>query len=343
MRFKFSSLSALLFASLTLAFSQICFASNDIGVGVSVSDDNGAHWTNYTTAQGLASNRVNAVFAQGPSIYAATWGGLSVSNDNGAHWTNYTTAQGLANNFVAAVYAQGPSIYAATFRGLSVSNDNGAHWTTYTTAQGLGGNDVRAVYARGRSIYVGTFSSSVPYVQGTGLSVSNDNGATWTTYTTAKGLADDCVKGIYAQGRNIYAATDKGLSVSNDDGAHWITAQGLVSDYGINAVFAQGRSIYAATNGGLAVSDDNGTNWNHYTFKDHDQTFGTYAQGSVIYATAADRDTTKFDRKSSLWISRDNGAHWVSYTISDKVGDIKGGYAQQNSIYLAVDGCDSSH
>ena len=71
-------------------------------------------WTNYTTGNGLGSNHVEGIYADGGTIYAATRGGVSVSTNNGTSWTNYTMGDGLGSNWVLDVYAAGGTIYAAT-------------------------------------------------------------------------------------------------------------------------------------------------------------------------------------------------------------------------------------
>jgi hypothetical protein len=78
-------------------------------------------WTNYTYADGLGSNQVFGVYAEGDTIYAATAAGVSVSIDNGATWTNYT-GNGLPNPLlVTSIYAIDCTIYAGTTGGLGVS------------------------------------------------------------------------------------------------------------------------------------------------------------------------------------------------------------------------------
>ena len=42
------------------------------------------------------------------------------------------------------------------------------------------------------------------------------NGLTFTNYTTASGLGNNFVRGVYASGSNIYAATDGGLSIASE-------------------------------------------------------------------------------------------------------------------------------
>ncbi len=52
--------------------------------GLSISTNGGTSWSNYTTADGLGSNNVYGVFADGSTVYAATSLGLTISNDAGA-------------------------------------------------------------------------------------------------------------------------------------------------------------------------------------------------------------------------------------------------------------------
>ena len=135
-------------------------------------------------------------------------------------------------------------------------------WTTYTTGSGLAGDDVYGVYASGSTIYAATNG---------GLSVSRNNGTSWTNY--ASGLASSFVWDVYAADSTIYAATNGGLSVSRDNGATWTnytTGNGLGSN-SVRSVYATGSKIYAATGieaatgGGVSVSTNSGANWTTYT------------------------------------------------------------------------------
>jgi hypothetical protein len=102
----------------------------------------------------------------------------------------------LASAATALSLAAAPGALALTF-------------TTRTTANGLGSNVVNGVYASGSTIYAAT---------GGGLSVSSNNGTSWTNYTTANGLGNNLVNGVYASGSTIYAATQGGLSVAEVPG-----------------------------------------------------------------------------------------------------------------------------
>ncbi len=104
---------------------------------------NGLIFINKTTANGLASNFLQGVYASGSSIYVSTNGaGLSISTNEGASFTTRTTTNGLGNNFVDDAYASSNSLYVATNSGLSISTDGGSTFSNRTTANGLVGNSV---------------------------------------------------------------------------------------------------------------------------------------------------------------------------------------------------------
>jgi ligand-binding sensor domain-containing protein len=67
----------------------------------------GANWTTYTTADGLAHNHacVIAIDGTGHKWFGTEGGGVSVFD--GANWTTYTTADGLASNYVFAIAIDG--------------------------------------------------------------------------------------------------------------------------------------------------------------------------------------------------------------------------------------------
>ena len=82
--------------------------------------------------------------------------------------------------------------------------------------------------------------------------------STFTNKTTADGLGNNFVLGVYAVGSNVYAATIDGLSISTDGGATFTnrtTADGLGDNF-VLGVYAVGSNVYAATAGGLSISAD---------------------------------------------------------------------------------------
>jgi hypothetical protein len=82
------------------------------------------------------------------------------------------------------------------------------------------------------------------------------NPLTFTNYTTSNGLGNNSVRGVYASGSSIYAATGGGLSISTNGGTsftNYTTANGLGSNF-MRGVYASGSSIYVATEGGLSIA-----------------------------------------------------------------------------------------
>ena len=82
------------------------------------------------------------------------------------------------------------------------------------------------------------------------------DGLSFTNKTTVNGLGDDFLRGVYASGSNIYAATANGLSISTNGGSsftNYTTTNGLGDNF-VTGVYASGSSIYAATRGGLSIA-----------------------------------------------------------------------------------------
>jgi hypothetical protein len=283
---------------------------------------------NKTTTNGLGNNQVNGVYANGSTIYAATYRGLSISTDGGATFTNKTTANGLGHDTVYGVYASGSTVYAATDNGLAISTDGGATFTNKTTANGLGDNSLSGVYVSGSTVYAAT---------GGGVSISTDGGASFTNRTTANGLGDDIVTGVYASGNTVYATTyGGGLAISTDGGATFIsktTANGLGDNY-VYGVYAVGSTVYAATADGLSISTDGGASFSNKTTADGlggDFISGVYVIDSTVYVAT----------DNGLSISADGGATFTNKTPDDSgLGDyyVSGVYASGSTVYASTDG-----
>jgi hypothetical protein len=178
------------------------------------------------------------------------------------------------------------------------------------------------VIANGSNIYVGTAS---------GLSISTDGGTNWITRTTANGLGVDVIRGVYASGNNVYAATNSaGLSISTDGGASFVTkttSNGLPTN-NLLGVYASGSNVYAATNSGVSISTDGGATWTNRL--PSTTVYSVFANGSTIYAGTL----------SGLQISTDAGATWTNYTTANGLANntVRGVYAVGSKIYAATSG-----
>jgi hypothetical protein len=167
------------------------------------------------------------------------------------------------------------------------------------------------------------------------LSISTNGGASFTNKTTADGLGNNTVWGVYAIGSTVYAATDNsGLSISTDGGASFTnktTANGLGSNY-VWGVYAVGSTVYAATQGGLSISTDGGATFTNKTTANglgSKVSFGVFAIGSTVYVAS----------NFGLNISTNGGASFTNYNSTNGLGDnyIVGVYASGNKVYAATD------
>lgn len=306
-------------------------ASSASAAGSRVSPASALTFTNRTTANGLGSNNVLAVYVTDDTVYAGTTGGLSISTDGGATFTNRTTANGLGSNVVIAVHVTGDTVYAGTTGGLSISMDGGATFTSRTTIDGLLDNDVYSVSVVGSKVYAAT---------GSGLSLSTNGGVSFTT-----ALSGMRVWSVYAVDDTVLAGTDyQGLKISSDGGATFTTrttADGLGAD-NQRGVYATGGTLYLATmngfigypgTGGMSMSTDGGatfTNDDTTSGLGSDELYGVYVTGGTIYAAT----------RGGLSISSDGGATYTNYSTSNSAigsNEVIGVFAKSGIVYAATD------
>ncbi|MFD2571935.1 putative Ig domain-containing protein [Spirosoma soli] len=159
---------------------------------------------------------------------------------------------------------------------------------------------------------------------------------TYTTRTTANGLGDDLLYGVYAVGNVVYAATQGGLSISTDGGSTFTnrtTANGLGSN-AVVGVYAVGNVVYAACfGGGLSISTDGGQSFTNRTTANGlgtNDVRGVYVVGNVVYAATF----------NGLSISTDGGTNFTNKTTANGLGNnrVYGVYAVGSAVYAATNG-----
>ena len=173
-----------------------------------VSKFDGKNWTNYTTQDGLAGQKILtiAIDSEGHKWFG-TDTGVSMFDDK--KWTTYTPENGLAGTCVYAIAIdKDGNKWFGTCNGAS--KFDGKNWTSYTVGDGLGGAFVFAIAIdnQGNKWF------------GTDNGVSKFDGKKWTTYTTENGLAGNRVTAIAIDKQNNkWFGTDGGLC--QFDGAKW--------------------------------------------------------------------------------------------------------------------------
>ena len=168
--------------------------------GLSISLDGGISFTNRTTA-----NRDWLVIM---CLECMRWArrcmplplvGCRFPLDGGSSFTNKTTANGLGNNNVNGVYAVGSTVYAATNGGLSIST----RWGQLPSLTKPRPMDWGVIMCMGCMRWAAR-CMPLPMV---GCRFPSMGAATFTNKTTANGLGNNDVRGVYAVGSTVYAAT----------------------------------------------------------------------------------------------------------------------------------------
>ncbi len=306
----------------------------------------GDTWTLYSSDDGLGGDDVSAIVVAGDdTVWFATASG--VSGYDGETWNPLRTDDCLSGNEVTsiAVAADG-TLWFGTDSG--VSRFDGGAWTIYTTADGLASNEVESLAAGpDGSIWAGTFAAGVSHLPRPVPSASGvaGDGESWTSYSTADGLAGDWVQdivvgpprpalrpgGVAGDGAIWFGTTD---GVSRWDGETWATytaADGLAaSDVQAIAVAPDGALWFGTYLAGVSRFD--GETWTTYTTEDglagdNVQAVAVTADG-VVWCGTAD-GVSRFDGDPASGA----GGFWTTYTTEDGLAD-----DDTLSIAVAADG-----
>lgn len=273
-------------------------------------------FTNFTTSQGLADNKVLSVVEDkaGNLWFGTQFGGVSryegnrsnhpcnknicthdlrIQQDSKEHnkelaksFTNFTKLQGLAHYNVRTITEdKNGNLWFGTYGG-GASRYDGKSFTNFTTAQGLATNFVRSITEdKTGNLWFGTFVGGV----------SRYDGKSFTNYTTTQGLANNVVWGIREdKSGNLWFGTYDG-GVSRYDGksfTNFTTAQGLAHNivWGITEDKI-GNLWFATQLGGVSCYD--GKSFTNYT------TAQGLANNNVVNITE--------DKMGNLWFGTTGG------------------------------------
>jgi len=119
---------------------------------------------------GLPSDRVQAIFVHGDSVWVGTSGGVALFVENPGTgligltraFTNATTSGALVGDDVRAFEQVGDTLWAATTAGLS--GFASGNWSTPPSAQGV---PIFSLTQYADTLWAGTFSGAFQYVSGT--------------------------------------------------------------------------------------------------------------------------------------------------------------------------------
>lgn len=204
-------------------------------------------WRTFTTADGLASGTVTAIFqAQDGTLWFGTTQGLSRYN---GEWESYTTVDGLVHNEVTAISQdQMGSIWIGTRAGLSRYD---GEWQTIDQSDGLVGQDVSMIdqFSDG-TLWLATLDGGISYLK--------DEAWYALTYTEegdpgGRDVSTDSIT-TAAQGNqgDIWVGTPLGLSHYDSDGWEvFTTAEGIPDNMITSILVATDGTVWVGTLGGL--------------------------------------------------------------------------------------------
>jgi photosystem II stability/assembly factor-like uncharacterized protein len=166
------------------------FAGTSDGVFHSTND--GDSWSQVNTS-GSMYQGIMSMAVRGKTIFASPYasGGIFQSNDYGNSWTK----TGMKSSRAWSIIVKGSTIIAGVDGGAYRSVDNGINWTYINPSNNY---SVSSLLVSGNLIFAGTEG-------GNGVSVSSDDGATWTKVGVE--LVDKQVESLILSGSTLFAGT----------------------------------------------------------------------------------------------------------------------------------------
>ena len=262
---------------------------------------------------------VNAMFTNGPTLYAGTeGGGVYRSNNSGQSWV--ASNAGLpAGTKVRAFEVIGMSLFIATDRGIYRSNDQGQNWTevnnglTYNSGTSNPPRPMLALAAIGSILFAG--AERVDGVSGITASIfrSDNLGQSWTQVTNGLPAISSCSG--FANGiPGFFAATNAGVYRSPDNGQNWSTANFQAA----TSLAAVGQFVYALRREGLWRSADQGLNWTQVFLAAEGKTGGAMVKVSTSGSNLFTLDEFVYTATSTfprISFSPDTGNNWYDTEV----------------------------
>ncbi len=325
-------------------------AGTDHG-GIYRSTDSGITW--FPTDPKLIPQAINAIAANGQSIFAATGDGLFRSTDDGMNWRSlgitWSTGYGLA--------IAGSNLLAVNYNNFYLSPDNGETWSymhkglrdwVYSSETWQGTWPIEFA-AMGTNLIVCTDS---------GLLHSPDNGLSWKT------VMPQSVWGhLSINGEAIYLANAQQVYRSDDSGMTWTTVDtGVGLHLSLSAIAVSGSTIVVGdVYERVFRSTDAGGSWtelsafgggvaydgvrrlffvgqylfatdasNVYKYSDSTQSWVRVESSSNCFAVAGDR--LFIGQNHGVFLSTDYGSHWT--TVNSGLSTLGIGGLAVNGRYL---------
>lgn len=319
--------------------------------GLLHTDDGGAHW--HDRNKGLiGSEVVDIVIGNDGTVYAGTYSlGMFRSADRGQNWQ--FSSYNLENPYVMLI-AKHPTeprtIFLTTNGGVYVSRDGAKTWQVAAPEYFFGQPGILPGVAHFHGIAFDPQNPKRIYVggggdqyspEGTGISISEDGGRTWTAANNGF-MTDVHVSKIIVDQKNpaiVYATTQgatdfhtktgggQGIYKSTDYGRNWTKINHGLQTAEINTIAidpTNSSSLYAGTDDdGVYKSLDGGVSWQRLDIVGPPAKYGVGdiainpKKPSQVFVATVDYFRLFQSRglvgDHGVYVSNDGGATWTDY------------------------------
>jgi hypothetical protein len=344
--------------------------------GVYLSLNDGATWT--IANSGIPSNaNIKTLTASGSKLFAGTDSGIYSFNTTGSNWATLNT--GLTNLTINILTSNGLNTYAFTNNGVFLLDNAGTIWSALNTGIAalninkillgtnliLAGNTQDIYYSGNNGSSWSMFKNGFPlkttvvlqaiiggniYASiGGVLSVSNDNGNSWSKASVPNGVTS-----IWGNNAGVvlgYGNSTANLYFLNSNGTTWTSSNsGLGNTNGICTIASLDTNIYVGTqSNGVYLYSNKLSTWkavNNGLPANSGVCSITFGGGN-IYASVYSGTSNGIYMSSNnggTWISVNNGFNYTpsspsyanGYSLASIGNNIYGG-TQGNGIFITKD------
>ena len=182
--------------------------------GLASSRDGGKSWRTMTVADGLPSNLILTLAAEGDRLWAGTDGGVCEAIEGGEDWRCYSRDQGLHGLLIHDLLLDKGSVWIATNRGLSLLRARTSEWHTFQATK-----EWHRICFVGDSLCAAVSDLQDP-ARGFSVILGNPEQEKWRTLRIP-GQHGLPVHQIMTAGEDLWLASDSGLFRSRDAGQSW--------------------------------------------------------------------------------------------------------------------------
>ncbi|MGD1000771.1 MAG: TIGR03790 family protein [Candidatus Brocadiia bacterium] len=182
--------------------------------GLASSRDGGKTWRTLSVADGLPSNVILTLAAEGDQLWAGTDGGVCQAIEGGEDWRCYSRQNGLHGLTIHDLLLDKGNVWAATNRGLSLLRPRASEWRSFQVTK-----EWHHLCLAGDNLCAAVSDPQDP-ARGFSVILGNPEQEKWRTLRI-QGHHGLPVHEIMTAGDDLWVGSDSGLFRSRDAGQTW--------------------------------------------------------------------------------------------------------------------------